>query len=77
MKKDFINIADLTKDEIYEIFDLCKDLKEKTKKGIEHHIIKGKSMSMILPNHQPEPVFHLKPECSSLADTLYIYPLTI
>ncbi|MCK5077207.1 MAG: ornithine carbamoyltransferase [Calditrichia bacterium] len=47
MKKDFINIADLTKEEIYEIFDLCKDLKEKTKKGIEHHIIKGKSMSMI------------------------------
>ncbi len=47
MKKDFINIADLTKEEIYEIFDLTKKLKEKTKKGEEHHILKGKSMSMI------------------------------
>ncbi|GAB4168224.1 MAG: ornithine carbamoyltransferase [Calditrichia bacterium] len=47
MQKDFINIADLTREEIYEIFDLTKDLKEKTKKGIEHHLLKGKSMSMI------------------------------
>lgn len=47
MKKDFLNIADLTREEIFEIFELTRDLKEKTKKGIEHHILKGKTMAMI------------------------------
>jgi ornithine carbamoyltransferase len=34
MKKDFLAITDLTKDEIWEIFDLAKELKSKTKEGI-------------------------------------------
>lgn len=47
MKKDFLSIADLTREEIDEIFQLTRELKEKTKKGIEHHILKGKTMAMI------------------------------
>lgn len=34
MKKDFLAITDLTKEEIWEIFDLAKELKSKTKAGI-------------------------------------------
>lgn len=47
MKKDFLSIADLTAQEIYDIFALTKDLKEKTKKRIEHHLLKGYSLAMI------------------------------
>jgi len=45
--KDFISIADYTKEEIEAIFDLSAELKEKTKRGEAHHLCKGKSMSMI------------------------------
>jgi ornithine carbamoyltransferase len=47
MKKDFLSIADLTREEIFEIFELTRELKEKTKKHIEHHILKGRTMAMI------------------------------
>ncbi len=47
MKKDFISIADYTREELEEIFDLTRELKEKTKRGEEHHLCKGKTMSMI------------------------------
>jgi len=45
--RHFISIADYSKKEIEEIFSLTKDLKEKTKKGEEHHLCKGQTMSMI------------------------------
>ena len=47
MKKDFISIADYSKDELLEIFELTRELKEKTKRGQEHHLCKGKTMAMI------------------------------
>jgi ornithine carbamoyltransferase len=47
VKKDFLSITDLTAEEIYEIFELCKDLKEKTRKRVEHHLLKGYSLAMI------------------------------
>ncbi len=47
MKKDFISIADYTREELEEIFNLTRELKEKTKRGEEHHLCKGKTMSMI------------------------------
>ncbi len=47
MKKDFISIADYTREELEEIFDLTRELKGKTKRGEEHHLCKGKTMSMI------------------------------
>ena len=47
MLKHFISIADYSKQEIEEIFSLTKDLKEKTKKGEEHHLCNGLTLSMI------------------------------
>ncbi|KAA3614096.1 MAG: ornithine carbamoyltransferase [Calditrichaeota bacterium] len=47
MNKDFISIADYSREEIEHIFDVTKDLKDKTKAGTEHHVCEGKSMSMI------------------------------
>lgn len=47
MNKDFLSIADLTKDEIFDIFNLAKELKTKTKRGEPHHLLKGKSLAMI------------------------------
>ena len=47
MNKDFLSIADCTRTELEEIFELTKELKEKTQCGEEHHLCKGKTMSMI------------------------------
>ncbi|MGD9899577.1 MAG: ornithine carbamoyltransferase [Calditrichaceae bacterium] len=47
MKKDFISIADYSRAEIEAIFNLTAELKAKTKRNEEHHICKGKTMSMI------------------------------
>ncbi len=47
MKKDFISIADYTREELEAIFELTKKLKEKTQRGEEHHLCKGKTMAMI------------------------------
>lgn len=47
MNKHFLSIAELTKDEIFEIFDLTKELKEKTKNGEVHHLLKGKTLAMV------------------------------
>ncbi|MEJ5350967.1 MAG: ornithine carbamoyltransferase [Melioribacteraceae bacterium] len=45
--KDLISIADLSLEEIYEIFDVAKTLKEKLYVGEEHHLLKGKTLGMI------------------------------
>ncbi len=47
MKKDITSIFDLNKDEIYEIFQLAKELKEKLKKNVEHKLLKDKILAMI------------------------------
>ena len=47
MKKDFLSIADYSKTEIESIFDLTRDLKEKTKRGESHPLCAGKTMAMI------------------------------
>jgi len=47
LKKDFLSIAELTAKEIHEIFELSKDLKVKTRKRVEHHLLKGYSLAMI------------------------------
>ncbi|MDZ7319675.1 MAG: ornithine carbamoyltransferase [candidate division KSB1 bacterium] len=47
MNQHFLSIAELTKDEIFEIFDLTKELKEKTKRGEPHHLLKGKTLAMV------------------------------
>jgi len=45
--KDLLSVHDLSKDEVYEIFSLAKELKVKQKQGIEHHLLKGKTLGMI------------------------------
>ena len=47
MKQHFLSIAELTKDDIFEIFDLTKELKAKQKKGESHHLLKGKTLAMV------------------------------
>lgn len=47
VKKDFLSIADLTREEIYDIFELTRDLKNKTKSRQEHHLLKGYTLAMI------------------------------
>ena len=45
--KDLISIADLTLEEIYEIFDVSKSLKEKKYTGESHRLLEGKTLGMI------------------------------
>ena len=47
MKRDFVTMFDLERSEISEIFQLTKTLKESQKKGVEHRIIKDKTLAMI------------------------------
>ena len=47
MNKDFVSIADFSRDELESIFDLTTELKQKTKNGEEHHLCRGLTMSMI------------------------------
>jgi len=45
--KDLISIADLSLEEVYEIFDVSKTLKEKLYVGEPHRLLEGKTMGMI------------------------------
>jgi len=45
--KDLLSIHDLTTQEVYEILALAKELKMKQNAGIEHHLLKGKTLGMI------------------------------
>ncbi len=47
MKKDFLSITDLTKEEIDDIFDLTAELKTKLKNGELYQPLKGKTLAMI------------------------------
>ena len=45
--KDLISINDLTLEEIYQIFDVAKTLKEKLYIDEKHHVLEGKTLGMI------------------------------
>jgi ornithine carbamoyltransferase len=47
MPRYFISINDLKKNEISEIFKLTQQLKESQKKGIEHKVLKDKTLAMV------------------------------
>lgn len=47
MKKDFLDIFDLTADEVWSLFESAKDLKAKQKRGEPHEYLKGKTLGMI------------------------------
>ena len=64
--KDMLSIHDLSVDEVNEILALGHELKAKQKAGIEHHILKGKTLG--LP---------LKPVCISWAVRHWFCPTVI
>ncbi|MCR5354473.1 MAG: ornithine carbamoyltransferase [Lachnospiraceae bacterium] len=45
--RSFLNIKDLTTDEIMELINLSAELKEKKKKGISHKVLEGKNIALI------------------------------
>lgn len=45
--RSFTSNDDFSLEEMEYLFALAKDLKEKQKKGIEHHLLKGKTLGMI------------------------------
>jgi len=45
--KDLISIHDLTLEEIYQIFDVSKSLKQKKLTGEPHRVLEGKTLGMI------------------------------
>jgi len=45
--KHFISLYDLTFDEMEELLKLAEKLKTETKNGIQHHLLKGKTLGMI------------------------------
>ena len=47
MKKDFLALSQFSKAELDAIFALTKELKKKQKTGVEHHLLKGKTLAMI------------------------------
>ena len=47
MKKDFLDIADLTSDEVWALFEAAQDLKAKQKRGEAHEYLKCKTLGMI------------------------------
>ncbi len=47
MKKDFLSLADWSREELESIFALTKDLKAKQKRGEAHPLLAGKTLAMI------------------------------
>ena len=47
MKKDFLKMSDLTKDELLTIIEFAEKLKYEKKHGIPHELLKGKTLGMI------------------------------
>ncbi|HEX3027797.1 MAG TPA: ornithine carbamoyltransferase, partial [Clostridia bacterium] len=45
--KHLISIYDLSLEEIEKILDLSEKLKRQTKEGVQHHLLKGKTLGMI------------------------------
>ncbi len=45
--KHLLKLGDLSREEIVEILDLADKLKYEKKNGIEHHLLKGKTLGMI------------------------------
>ncbi len=45
--KHLLKLSDWSKEEIWDTLQLALELKEKNKKGIEHHLLKGKTLGMI------------------------------
>ena len=47
MRNHFLKLSDFSKAELDGLFTLTRDLKARQKKGVEHHLLKGKTLAMI------------------------------
>ena len=47
MNKDFLQITDMTSQEIVDLFEYAAELKDKTKRGVKHHILKRQTLAML------------------------------
>lgn len=65
--KHLLKLQDLNHHDILDILNLADQLKYETKHGIEHHLLKGKTLGMISRKALQEQEFLLKQECISLA----------
>lgn len=45
--RDFITLADFSREEIWYLLELAKELKDKQKRGIPHQLLLGKTLAMI------------------------------
>ena len=53
--KHLLKMLDLSKEEILDILNLADQLKYENKNGIEHHILKGKTLGMIFQKSSTRP----------------------
>ncbi|MFQ5671750.1 MAG: ornithine carbamoyltransferase [Nitrospinales bacterium] len=51
MKKDLLLLSDFNREEILELFDKTRELKEKRRQGIPHPSLAGKTLGMIFHKH--------------------------
>lgn len=47
MKKDFLSILDITKEELFEILTLAERLKRQKRAGVPHELLRGMTLAMI------------------------------
>jgi ornithine carbamoyltransferase len=47
VKKDFLCLTDWRREELEQIFDLTRELKDKQKRGEKHRLLKGKTLGML------------------------------
>lgn len=45
--RDYLTLADFSREEIWYLLELARDLKKKQKSGITHELLKGKTLAMI------------------------------
>ena len=67
--RHFLDLKDFSTDTLQSILDEGLRMKVKQKSGDSHELsLSGKTVAMILKNHQPEPAFHLRWESLSLVE---------
>lgn len=65
--KHLLKLLDLSKEEITELLDLADRLKAETKAGVEHHILKGKTLGMIFEKSSTRTRVSFETACTSWA----------
>ena len=63
-------------EELNYLLDIAADMKKKTKTGIEHHYLKGKSLGMIFTKSSTRTRVSFAVVCTSSADRLSSFLIT-